>query len=275
MDSSIGRKRKWRWIAPAIVLAIAAVLAIAFSARRGASKKNQPPAPPPAPVVVAFAERRDVPVYLDGLGNVAASQTVTVRPQVDGRLDKILFREGQDVEQGDMLALIDPRPFEAALAQAKGARERDASQLEDAKRNLERNIVLGKRNLIAQQQVDTQRALVLQLEGDVAIDEAQIKTAELNLEYAHIRAPAAGRTGIRLVDAGNIIHASDATGIVILTTLDPIDVVFTLPEDTLPRIAEEMAKGKLEVEALTREGDSPLAKGELLLIDNQDRKSVV
>lgn len=234
-----------------------------------ATKKKEPPAPPPIPVVVAAAERRDVPVYLDGLGNVVASQTVTVKPQVDGRLEKIFFREGQDVKPGEILALIDPRPFEAQLAQARGARQRDASQLEDAKRNLERNIELGHRNLIAQQQVDTQRALVLQLEGDVAIDEAQIKNAELNLEYAHIRAPIAGRTGIRLVDAGNIVHASDATGIVILTALDPINIVFTLPEDTLPRIAEQMTKAKLGVEAMSREGDVGLAKGELLFVDNQ------
>jgi multidrug efflux system membrane fusion protein len=218
---------------------------------------------------VAIATQRDVPIYLEGLGSAVAYMTVTVRTQVDGRLDQVLFREGQYVEKGDLLAVIDPRPFEAQLRQAEGARIRDTAQLRDAELNLERYIDLRKRNLVAQQQVDDQRALVGQVKGALAIDEAQIKTARLNLDYAHIRSPIAGRTGIRQVDPGNVVHAADPNGIVVITQLDPIAVLFTLPEEDLVPVSTEMANRTLEVEAESRDGRHHLGRGELALIDNQ------
>jgi membrane fusion protein, multidrug efflux system len=221
------------------------------------------------PVVATQVERRDVPIFLEGLGNVVAFKTVAVRPQVDGRLDRVLFREGQEVKQGEVLAQIDPRPFLIQLHQAEGAQARDSAQLKDLKLNLDRYKDLRARRLIAQQQVDDQAAQVGQLEGAVQIDRAAIESAKLNLDYARILAPIDGTTGIRQVDPGNIVHAADPTGIVVITQLDPISMVFTLPEDELPRIAPELARGQLPVEAWSRDGRTRLAIGKLGLVDNQ------
>jgi membrane fusion protein, multidrug efflux system len=221
------------------------------------------------PVVATQVERRDVPIFLEGLGNVVAFKTVAVRPQVDGRLEQVLFREGQEVKQGAVLAQIDRRPFLIQLHQAEGAQARDSAQLRDLKLNLERYKDLRARKLIAQQQVDDQAALVGQLEGAVQIDQAAIESAKLNLDYARILAPIDGTTGIRQVDPGNIVHAADPTGIVVITQLDPISMIFTLPEDELPRIAPELARGQLPVEAWSRDGRTRLAIGKLGLVDNQ------
>ena len=220
------------------------------------------------PVVTADAAVRDVPVYLDGLGTVTAYKTVNIHAQVNGRLDKVSFREGQAVKKGEMLAQIDPRPFTIALHQAEATHARDEAQLAGAKRNLDRFIGVGAQRLIPQQQVDDQRALVDQLTGTVAADKAQIENARLQLDYARITSPIDGVTGVRLVDPGNLVSTTDANGIVVVTQMDPIAVLFTLPQDALPDVSREQANGPLKVEARTRDGGQLLADGELGLIDN-------
>ena len=223
----------------------------------------------PVPVVTATVEKKDVPIYLEGLGNVVAYYTVTITPLVDGRVDKVLFREGQVVHKGDLLAQIDPRPYQVQLHQAEGALVRDQAQLKAAKLDLERYRDLANKKLIAQQQADDQTGVVGQADGAVRVDQAQIESAKLNLEYASITAPIDGVTGIRLVDPGNVVHAAAATQIVVLTQLNPIAVLFTLPEDVLPQVAKEMLAGTLPVEAWSRDGTTKLGTGETLLINNQ------
>jgi multidrug efflux system membrane fusion protein len=213
--------------------------------------------------------RRDVPITLEGLGTVVAYRTVLVKPQVDGRLDQVLFREGQAVRAGQVLAQIDPRPFESALHQVEGARARDAAQLAAAKVNLERYRTLAAQKLIGQQQADDQAALVGQLEGSLRLDEAAIESAKVNLGFTRITSPIDGVTGIRIVDPGNVVRASDQNGIVVVTQIDPIAVIFTLPQDQLPAVAEAMARGTLDVDVLARDGATVLGTGRLELIDNQ------
>ena len=221
------------------------------------------------PVATAVTERRDVPVVVEGLGNVMPLMTVTVRSQVDGRLERVLFKEGDAVKKGDPLAQIDPRPFLIQLHQGQAALTRDTANLENARKNLERYSALSKDRLLAQQQVDDQRASTEQLEAATQADQATIEAARLNLDYARIVSPIDGVTGVRLIDPGNIVKATDATGIVVVTQLDPIAVIFTLPQDELPRVQRGMSQGKLAVDALPRDGAKPLASGTLELIDNQ------
>ncbi len=222
------------------------------------------------PVVLAPAAQKDVPIYLDGLGTVQAWRTVTVRSQVDGRLDKVLFNEGQEVKRGQLLAQIDPRPFLVQLHNAEGAVARDKAQLKNARTNLERFKQLREKKMVAQQQVDDQEALIGQLDGSIRIDDAAVESARLNLDYARITSPIDGVTGIRLVDQGNVVHAADATqGLVVITQLDPIAVLFTIPQDELPAISQAMSQGQLTVDALSRDGQGKLATGKLALIDNQ------
>jgi multidrug efflux system membrane fusion protein len=220
-------------------------------------------------VTATTVQRRDVPIYLDGLGNVAAFYTVTVRSQVDGRLDQVLFKEGQLVRKGELLARIDPRPFQNQLAQAQGALERDRAQLSGARLNLTRYKQLAEKKLIAQQQADDQGALVGQLEGAVAVDQASIASAKLNIDYANIRSPIDGVTGVRVVDPGNLVHASDANGLVVITQLDPITVLFSLPQDQLPQVMQELERSPITVEAWSRDGGQKLSTGQLALVDNQ------
>jgi multidrug efflux system membrane fusion protein len=224
----------------------------------------------PVTVTVAKVERRDVPIDLEGIGSVIAHKTITIRAQVDGRLDKVLFNEGDEVKRGQPLAQIDPRPYEIQLRQAESALERDRAQANAAQLNLERYKKLSEQKLTAQQQTDDQRALVGQFSGAVMADEAQIAAAKLNLTYARIVSPIDGVTGVRLIDPGNYLRASDTTGIVVVTQLDPIAVLFTLPQDDLPEVMARMQGGKaLAVDAFDRAGVRKLAAGELLLIDNQ------
>ncbi len=223
----------------------------------------------PVAVTVAKVEKKDVPVWLEGLGTVAAWQQVTVRPQVDGRLDKVLFTEGQMVHKGDLLALIDPRPFAAQLHQAQGAIARDTAQQHDAQINLARYHELRAQKLIAQQQVDDQAALAGQAEGAVHLDEAQAETAKLNLDYAHVRSPIDGIVGVRQVDAGNVVHATDVNGLVVITQIDPVALFVTVPEDVLPQVTAAMARGEVHAEAWNRDGTSKLGEGALFVIDNQ------
>lgn len=258
------------------VVAVVAVVVIGLIVRARtsgdgaeAAKPGGDPAQRAVPVTVAKVEKKDVPVWLEGLGTAAAWQQVTVRAQVDGRLDKVLFTEGQFVHKGDVLAQIDPRPFAAQLHQAEGARSRDRAQLHDAQINLERYRELRAGKLIAQQQVDDQAALAGQAEGAVHADEAQIETAQLNLDYARVRSPLDGVVGVRQVDAGNLVHATDANGLVVITQLDPAALFVTLPEDVLPSVTAAMARGEVPVEAWSRDGSQLLGKGTLFVIDNQ------
>jgi multidrug efflux system membrane fusion protein len=221
-------------------------------------------------VSVATAERHDVPYYLTGLGSVNAYYTVSVKSRVDGELMQVNFKEGQNVQKGDLLAVIDPRPYQVALEQAQAALFRDQALLRDAKLNYERfKGLLQSSGAMSQQQVDTQQATVDQLDGTVRNDQATIDNAKLNLIYCHITAPVTGRIGLRLVDPGNIVHATDTNALFVITQLQPIAVIFTLPEDSLPAVAPQMAKGTLEVDAYSRDDQTKLASGKLLTIDNQ------
>jgi multidrug efflux system membrane fusion protein len=259
-----------------VLLALVAAACVAgFFGWRSMQKKQQTqaagldPSKRAVPVVVANVEQRDLPVYLEGLGSVVAYNTVTVKSRVDGQLVQVAFREGQEVKEGDLLAVIDPRPFEVALSQAEAGIYRDQAQLADAKLNLERYSGLFKEGVVSQQQYDTQRALVAQLDGSVRSDQAQINSAKLQLVYCHITAPISGRIGLRLVDSGNIVHANDANGLLVITQLQPITVIFSLPEDNLQVVARRMREGTLRVDALSRDPHTLLAKGSLLTMDNQ------
>jgi len=222
----------------------------------------------PTPVTVAAAERRDVPIYLEGLGSVAGAVSVAVRSQVDGRLDKLFFLEGQAVHRGDVLVQLDPRPFQAQLEQAQGALARDKAQLESSRRDLARYDELADKNLIPRQQADDQRATAGQFAGAVQIDEAAIATARLNLDYARIVSPIDGLVGIRNVDPGNLVHVSDQNPIVTVTQLDPVAVIFSLPQDALSDVAQHQAEAPLDVVVMSRDGASELGRGKLAVIDN-------
>lgn len=221
------------------------------------------------PVLTAEVVQRDVPVLLEGLGSVTAFYTVTVKTLVDGRIDKVFFTEGQHVKKGDVLLQIDPRPFAIQLATAQAKLAQDAANEKNAKLNADRYRTLSQQNLIAVQQYTDQQAVVDQLDAQMRSDQTAIDAARLNLDYAHIVSPIDGVTGLRLVDPGNVVHATDTTGLVVVTQLDPIAVYFTLPEDDLTPINEAMAGGVLPVEALSRDGDRHLAQGKLTVIDNQ------
>jgi membrane fusion protein, multidrug efflux system len=224
----------------------------------------------PVPVAVAEVETRDLPVYLTGLGSVEAFNTVTIKSRIDGQLVQIAFKEGQEVKQGDLLAVIDPRPYQVALSQAEATLFKDQSSLKDARVNLQRFQDLYKNGgVISKQQLDTQDSLVGQLEGAVRADQAQIDNVKLQLVYTRITAPVSGRVGLRLVDIGNMVHAADQNGILVLTQLRPIATIFTLPEDNLPTVVQHMGKTPLEVDAYSRDNQTKLATGKLLTIDNQ------
>ncbi|WP_312510910.1 efflux RND transporter periplasmic adaptor subunit [Massilia sp.] len=225
---------------------------------------------PATTVGVATAETADIPVTLDALGTVVAAATATVRPQVSGVVQKIHFTEGQLVKPGQVLATIDPRPFEMALLQARGQRQRDEAQLESARVILGRYRTLLEQDSIARQEVDTQAALVKQLEGTVMTDKAAEGTAQLNLGYATVRAPIGGRVGLRTVDVGNLVGSGDANGIAVITQLAPIDVEFAVPQDNLPLLQQRIAQNaKLPATALDRTRTENLAVGSFIALDNQ------
>ena len=222
------------------------------------------------PVVAAAATSADVGVLLDGLGTVTPVATVTVRSRVDGQLMQLAFREGQVVRAGDLLAEIDPRPAQVQLATAEGQLARDQSLLKNAQIDLERYRVLLKQDSIARQQLDTQEALVRQYEATAKMDQAAIESARLQLVYSRITAPIGGRLGLRQVDLGNIVRAGDANGLVVITQLQPITVIFSIPEDSLPPVMKKLKDGeKLKVTAFDRAGKTQLAEGMLLTVDNQ------
>jgi multidrug efflux system membrane fusion protein len=221
-------------------------------------------------VSAASVVRSDLPVYFNGLGTVTAYNTVTVRSRVDGELLKVLFTEGQEVKAGDLLALIDPRSFRVALEQAEGAQQRDQAQLKNAQIDLERYRGLFAQDSIAKQALDTQEALVSQYQGTLKANQAAVNQAKLNLQFTEVRAPISGRLGLRKVDVGNLISAGDTTGLVVITQVQPIVVLFSLPEQQLPLIRQQLNTGKpLPVVALDRNQNLQLAAGELATLDNQ------
>ena len=257
-------------IALLIVMVGGGILALSGSWRSTAGAQGGAPAPPRVPVVAAAARTRDVGVYLNGLGAVTPLNTVTVKSRVDGELIAVRFQEGQIVSRGELLAEIDPRPFEAQLTQFEGQLERDQALLDNARLDLKRFQELVKTDAVPRQQLDTQDSLVHQLEGTVKNDQGQIDATKVNLVYCRITSPIAGRVGLRLVDPGNIVHATDTGGLVIITQLQPITVIFTIPEDSIPTVLEQLQRGvRLPVEAYDREQRKKLADGALLTIDNQ------
>lgn len=257
-----------RWILFIIVGAICASL-LACSSGDAKQQAAHAAAPRSVSVAVATVQRQDMPVYLSGLGSVVAFNTANLKSRVDGQIIRVLVREGQTVNQGDLLIEIDPRPFQVQLEQAEAQLSRDQAQLADAKLNLDRYTSLIPSGSIAQQQVDTQKALVGQLQGTIRNDQALIDNAKLQITYSHITAPFKGRVGLRQVDPGNIVHASDTNPMLVLTQLQPIAVVFTLPEDQLPSVAQHMKGRTLEVDTFSRDDQTKLAVGKLLTIDNQ------
>jgi multidrug efflux system membrane fusion protein len=233
-------------------------------------KPTEAPALRAVPVVATVAKQGNLGLYLTGLGSVTASNMVTVRPRVDGQLIKVAFQEGQNIRKGDLLAEIDPRPFQVQLAQAEGQMAKDQAQLRNAQRDLERFKTLLARDMISKQEFDAQIASVDQVEGVIKSDQAQIDTAKLQLTYSRIVAPISGRIGLRIVDEGNMVRANDPNGLAVITQLQPIAVVFNIPQDDLPRILSRMHTGqKLVVEAYNRDLKQKLATGTLLTIDNQ------
>ncbi len=252
----------------AVVVLIAAVLPMRRSDPPASAKTRG--APRTVPVVTATAHAGDMPVYLNGLGTVTAVSTVTVRSRVDGQLLSVAYREGQVVRRGDLLAQLDPRPFQVQMMQAQGQLAKDEATLANAQVDLKRYEALLAEDSIPRQQLDTQVALVKQLEATLESDRAQVENAKLNLVYCRISAPIAGRVGLRLVDPGNIVHASDPNGLVVITQLAPIAVVFTIPADQLSPVSAQMRAGRsLAVEAWDRDLRRRVATGTLEAVDNQ------
>jgi membrane fusion protein, multidrug efflux system len=266
--------RRWGMIALCLLVAAAIIYAIwFFPAANPPANKRDGVAGQPIPVLAAVAATKDVPMYLDGLGTVQAFYTVTMKAMVDGPLTSVNFQEGQDVHKGDVLAQIDPRTYQAALDNAVAKKAQDQAQLANARLDLARYQKLVANNYTSAQQADTAKAQVAQFEALVQQDQAQIDTARTQLGYTTIVAPIDGRTGMRQVDPGNIIHAIDATGMVVITQLEPISVLFTLPQQALPAVAQAMADGAAPVLALAQDATGGATRlldtGTLTVLDNQ------
>ncbi len=277
-ESGAGRpRRKSRWWVWLLFLAVLGYGGWRFYAARAKGQAADPPAGGRGraanlvvPVVVATAARADLPIYLNGLGTVTAFNTVTIHSRVDGQLVKVAFTEGQIVHEGDLLAQIDPRAFQVQLEQAEGQLARDTAQLHDARVNADRFDALFKAGVIPKQQADTQQATVGQFEGAIKVDQAAIDNAKLQLNYSRITSPITGRVGLRLVDSGNIVHASDQNGLCLITQLQPIAVLFSLPQDQLSDVYRKLRAGvELPAEAFDHDNTTKIATGKLLTIDNQ------
>jgi multidrug efflux system membrane fusion protein len=237
------------------------------SGEQAAAAANAKKAPPAVRVSIAPVEKADFPVYLTGLGTVQGFNTVLVRTRVDGQIDKVAFKEGQMVNQGDLLVEIDPRPYQAALDQAKAKKAQDEANIANANLDLQRYTKLGE--FATKQQTDTQRSTVQQLTAQIAADEAAIANAQTQLDYTQVKSPISGVAGLRQVDIGNIVNASTQTGIVTIAQIEPIAVIFTAPEEQLPNINEGQANQQLKVIAITTDGKKPLADGTLAVVNNQ------
>ena len=259
---------------PRVVLAIAGIAIIVIfiwsRSHHGAQAADDGASSAPAVGVdAATVARSDVPGYLEGLGTVQAFYTVKVTARVDGQLDKVAFTEGETLKKGQLLAQIDPRPFQAALDQALAQRAKDEAMLTNTQRDMERYMELAPQDLASKQTVDTQHAAVSQAQAQLKGDDATIENARTQLSYTTITAPISGRTGIRNVDPGNIVHAADTQGIVVMTQIQPISVLFTVPEDSVPQLSEGLARGQLTVVALARDNGTVLDTGTVTLLDNQ------
>jgi membrane fusion protein, multidrug efflux system len=266
----VTRRRWWRWVIVLGAMLIAVLLIVRWQTQRAAAVKSRETGPPAVPVAVASARKGAIPVYLNALGSATPFNTVTVRTRVDGQLLKVSFQEGQFVRPGDPLAEIDPKPFLVQLDQARGQLARDEAQLNNAKLDLTRYQTLAAQGVIPRQQLDTQAASVRQFDGIIRADEAQINNAKLQITYCHITAPIAGRAGLRLVDVGNMIHANDTNGLVVIAQVQPIAVLFTIPEDNLGQVLSKVRAGEhLTVEAYDRGGQTKIADGRVETIDNE------
>jgi multidrug efflux system membrane fusion protein len=267
------RHRGWLWvvgIGVAVLLAVLLLLRSSHKQQSEAQAAKSRAAQRTVPVVGTAAKTGDLGIYLTGLGTVTALNTVTVRSRVDGQLIRVAFREGQLVHQGDLLAEIDPRPFQVQLMQAEGQKAKDEAALQNARVDLARYVILVQEDSISRQQLDTQAATVTQLEASVKSDQAQIESAKLNLTYSRVTAPISGTIGLRLVDTGNIVHATDPNGLLVITEIQPITVVFTIPADQLPQVLPQTQAGRqLAVDAYDRDLRNKLATGSVLAIDNQ------
>ena len=261
-------KRRSFWSTAALLVTAAASLGWYLSREQKGAPQAKGPAPA-IPVRASQVQRQDMPIFLTGIGAVHAFNTVTVKTRVDGHLDRVAFVEGQEVKEGDVLAQIDPRPFQAQLAQARAAKARDEAILANARLDLERTSTLATREYATRQNLDTQRALVSQLEAAIQGDQAAIDSATVQLGYATITSPITGRTGMRLVDKGNVVRTTDSSGLVVITQLQPISVIFALPQDVLGDITREMSEGQLKVLAYNRDSTVRLGEGLLDLVDNQ------
>jgi multidrug efflux system membrane fusion protein len=258
----------------AVILVVGLYLFYGHSGKKGAAPEGKPAgakaAVPPAPVTIKAARKTDIGVYLTELGNVTPVATVTIHSRIDGQLMNVYFKEGQLVKRGDLLATLDPRPFQAQLTQYEGQLIRDKEFLSNARLDLQRYQQLWKQNSIPKQQLDTQESLVRQYEGAVKADQGQVETAKVNLIYCRITSPVGGRVGLRQIDPGNIVHAADTNGLVIVTQLQPMTVIFPVPEDNIPEVLGRLRAGtRLAVDAFDREQKQRLAGGMLQSIDNQ------
>ncbi|HVW19818.1 MAG TPA: MdtA/MuxA family multidrug efflux RND transporter periplasmic adaptor subunit [Opitutaceae bacterium] len=275
------RRFSWAWVIAALLVVAIAVIWVANHTGEAAQRQEMRQARGgrrgggggmfgPLPVVVQPAAKGDIHIYLNGLGTITPLANITVRTQVSGLLVQVAFKEGQEVNKGELLAVVDPRPYQVALEQAQGQLMQAQSQLKEAEADLERYTTLSQQDSIAKQQVDSQQALVNQDKGLVQTDQAAIDSAKLNLAYCHITAPVAGRVGLRQVDAGNYVTPGDASGIVVLTEVKPITAIFTLPEDDVPEVSARLRSGTpIPVDAYDRTQTHKLASGTLTTFDNQ------
>jgi membrane fusion protein, multidrug efflux system len=260
-----------RWTSRILIPAffIAGAVGLWLVLGRGNSAPAASAVAPAVPITEGRAETRDVPIWLSGIGSVQALNAVTVKVRVDGQLDHVAFTEGQDVHKGDVLAQIDPRPFRAQLKQAQANKAKDEAQLANVRLDLDRSLTLEAKGVATKQTLDTQRSQVAALEATLEGDQAAIGMSQLQLEFSTVTAPLSGRAGLRLVDPGTVVHASDANGLVTITQMQPIAVLFTASQDELPDVLAAMGRGDPVVVAYTRGGDRPLASGKLVFVDSQ------